>query len=248
LAHLYFQEEIALPPTAGAVFFTRLPDFLKNSEARLRWAIRFWGPQRHQESVKGYYRLISGIDRAVGRILDKLEELNLQETTVLLFTSDNGFYLGEKGLAGKWFAHEESIRVPLIVADPRRKDVAGSRRSHLALNLDIAPTILSLAGLPVPASMQGRSLLPVLDQTTAAWRKDFFYEHLFSHPRIPPSEAVRTERWKYVRYVGMNPPYEELYHLAEDPSERENLASDPAHSARLEDLRNLWQLWRQKAR
>lgn len=250
LKELYAGLEIPPPKTAESQYFDRLPVFLKNSENRMRWAVRFWGPARYQESVKGYYRLIGGVDVVVGRILDKLEEKGLAGRTAILFTSDNGFFLGEHGLAGKWLPHEASIRVPLIVHDPRLPaDRRGTRRDEIALNVDLAPTLLGLAGLPVPEGMQGRSLVPLLrGDRPSDWRTEFFYEHLFQHPRIPPTEAVRTQRWKYIRYVDSNPLFEELYDLDRDPLEERNLASDADHHDLLEAMRERWRRWREEVR
>lgn len=249
LESLYADVEIPPPRTAAWEYYERLPRFLKDSENRMRWAVRFWGPSRYQESVKGYYRLITGVDRVVGQILEKLQEKGWQENTILVFTSDNGFFLGEYGFAGKWYPHEASIRVPLLIYDPRLPESRRGRRlGQMALSIDLAPTLLELAGLPVPAAMQGQSLLPLLRGEEVPWRKEFFYEHRFEHPRIPPTEGIRTEEWKYILYVNSQPLYEELYHLRRDPLKEHNLASSPAHGKVLERMRALWKQWRQRVR
>jgi len=240
---LYQKGDLPLPVTARHRFYESLPTFLKNSEARLRWAIRFWGPARTQKSLKGYYRLISGIDAAVGRIMQALKESGTANRTAIIFTGDNGFYLGEYGLAGKWFAHEPSIRVPLVIRLPERRNQV-RRNPGPALNIDIAPTIIDLAGLPVPDKVQGVSLLRAMSGSGERPRSEFFYEHLFEHPRIPKSEAVRTRRWKYIRYLEMDPVYEELYDLEQDPLETRNLASDPASRTSLERMREKLEKWR----
>jgi arylsulfatase A-like enzyme len=239
IANLYTQITIPLPATATSEYFDRLPDFLKNSENRSRWAVRYWGPQRTQESLKGYYRLISGVDAAVGRILKKLNAAGFADNTVVIFSSDHGQYLGEYGFAGKWYPHEVSIRIPLIVFDPRLpKSRRGARTKDFALSIDIAPTILELAGVRPPKSIQGRSLLPVLrGETPADWRKDYYYEHHFKPPwkgmTIPRNEGIRTQRWKYIQYIDSKPLYEELYDLDVDPHETANLATKPLHAARI---------------
>jgi len=192
----------------------------------------------YQESVKGYYRLIAGIDDSVKQIRNELKKLKLDDNTVIVFMGDNGFFLGEHGLAGKWFAHEESIRVPLIIYDPRMKSKdEGKVRGEIALNIDIAPTILDLAGEKVPKEMQGRSLLPLLKNQNKNWRKDFFYEHLFDHPAIPKSIGVRTENWKYIRYPGEKAVFEELYDLKKDPLEEKNLSTNKTFQFVLKKLR-----------
>jgi len=235
---LYQDVTITPPETAAPKYFQALPKFLQQSEARRRWQLRFATPEMFQRSVKSYYRLITGVDVMVGQIRDELRRLHLENNTVIIYTSDNGFYLGEHGLAGKWFAHEESIRVPMILWDGR----AGSQRSarlrrQMVLNVDLAPTILDLARVPIPESMQGRSLLPLVRDDRSPWRSEFFYEHLFRHPtiKIPPSEAVRTQRFKYIRYIDYD--YEQLYDLQNDPHETRNLAYERPYRQTLQQLR-----------
>jgi len=233
---LYEDVTIPTPKTADPRYFDALPEFLRTSEARRRWNIRFSTPAKFQESVKNYYRLIYGVDVVIGKIRAELERLNLADNTIIILIGDNGFYLGEHGLAGKWFPHEESIRVPLLVYDPRApKKLRGLARDEFALNIDIAPTILQLAGLTVPPQMQGQSILPLLKGKRTKWRTDFFYEHLFAHKTIPKTEALRTPRFKYARYIDFD--YEELYDLKSDPHETRNLAKDPKHSQTLISLR-----------
>lgn len=245
IANLYSGIDIPLPLTATSEYFDRLPDFLKNSENRSRWAVRYWGPERTQESLKGYYRLISGVDAAIGRIVEKLAATGYADNTVLIFSSDHGQFLGEYGFAGKWYPHEVSIRVPMIVYDPRLPDTRkGSRTDDFALSIDIAPTILELAAIEPPAVMQGRSLVPVYrGQTPADWRKEYYYEHYFQpdpswNMAIPRNEGIRTADWKYIQYIDIDPPYEELYNLNDDPHEARNLASDPAQVDRIEKFRS----------
>jgi arylsulfatase A-like enzyme len=234
---LYSSGDLPFAKTSTSAYFDQLPDFLKNSEARLRWAIRFWGPARAQESIKGYYRLISGVDAAVGRITQALRNSGCLENTVIIFTGDNGFYLGEHGLAGKWFAHEPSIRVPLIVSIPHITEPARKRVTDLALNIDLAPTIIELAGETIPPEMQGKSLLKTVFGSLSELRSEIFYEHLFEHPRIAKSEAIRTSKWKYVRYIDFSPAYEELYDLENDPDEAINLALKDGYGQELKELR-----------
>ena len=256
LAGLYSDVTIPRPPLAAPAFYEQLPNFLKNSENRARWAVRFWSPARYQQSVKGYYRLITGVDRQVGRIMKTLRERGLAENTIVVFSSDNGFYLGERGFAGKWFPHEVSIRVPLIVHDPRLlEERRGERVDAMALNIDLAPTMLAYAGIEPPSAMQGRSLLPLVRGSEGgvggppdSWREAFFYEHPFEHRRIPRSQAVRTERWKYIRYPESDPLYEELYDLKADPHEARNLAADPAYAERMEMMRAASRKWRERVK
>jgi arylsulfatase A-like enzyme len=251
IANLYSDITIPPPATANNDLFERFPDIIKNSENRSRWAVRYFGPARTQESLKGYYRLISGVDLAVGRIVAKLDELGFADNTVILFSSDHGQYLGDYGLAGKWYPHEVSIRVPMIVYDPRLpQSVQHSRRSEFALSIDLAPTMLELAGVDIPERMQGRSLLPVLRREIPSdWRQEFYYEYLFNPPwegmTIPRNEGIRTQRWKYIQYIDSQPRFEELYDLDVDPLETMNLATQPEQQQRMNEFRE--QLGRMRA-
>ena len=233
---LYADLTIPPAPLSAQKYFEMLHEPLRTSEARKRWRIRF-APEHYQETVKDYYRLLNGVDRELGRLRAELETMGADEDTVIIFTSDHGFYLGERGLAGKWYAHEESIRIPLLVHDPRLKAKRTRPFTELALNIDFAPTLLEFAGLDAPSGVQGRSLVPNLKSPPADWREDFFYEHHFLPDRIPESEALRTQRWKYIRWGAPKPGVEELYDLAEDPRETVNLARDPDHKATLEKMR-----------
>jgi len=242
---LYADVTMPTPKTAAPKYFEVLPEFIRKSEGRTRWKTRFPTPEKFQESLKGYYRLIAGVDMALGRLLDALEGLGLDNKTVIVFTSDNGLYLGAHGLAGKWLMHEESIRLPLIVRDPRLpKNMQGRRRDEMTLSIDIAPTLLDMAGLDRPPCMQGRSLGPLLERRGVDWRQEWFYEHHFTAGgRIPESEGIRTRTWKYIRYINQEPLHEELYDLKHDPLEEHNLARDPNHQGKLNALRERWRIW-----
>lgn len=243
---LYADDTVPTPKTATPEHFKALPEFLQTSEARRRWEIRFPTPEKYQTSVKGYYRLINGVDEVVGRIRAALEKQGLADNTVILYAGDNGMYLGEHGLAGKWFMHEESIRVPLIVYDPRVPEKRkGARRDEMVLLNDVAPTILDFAGLDASPRVQGKSLTPLVKGKHPRWRKEWFYDHQFEHQRIAKNEGLRTERWKYARYSVDESPYEELYDLKNDPYEETNLANDPKHAKTFARMRDRSLQWRQ---
>ena len=237
---LYAHVQIPVSPKATDEWFGKLPSVAKTSEGRRRWAWRFDTPEKFQNIVKDYYRLITGIDREVGRIVESLNERGLRDNTVIVFTSDNGFFLGERGMADKWLMYEESIRVPMLIFDPREHK---SRTTDaLTLNIDLAPTILGLAAVGIPKEMQGQSLVPfVQGRRVSNWRRDFFYEHHTMTKIIPEVEGTRTERWKYVRWVTTSPLFEELFDLKTDPEELHNLASEPRHRKQLTALRDRWE-------
>ncbi|MEX2263199.1 MAG: sulfatase [Bryobacteraceae bacterium] len=246
-ADLYSDVTIPVPRTASPKYTEIFPPEMQRSENRRRWAVRFATPQLYQASVKSYYRLITEVDTVVGRLREHLARTGADRNTVIVFTADNGFYLSEHGFAGKWFMHEESIRVPLIVYDPRLPNAsAGARRTQMTLNIDLAPTVLTAAGLTPPVPMQGRNLYPLCEGNPKNWRSEWFYEHLFNNNGwIPPSEGVRSERWKYFRYPGTTPLFEEIYDLQADPREERNLAKSPQHAAQLDKLSKRVGIWRQ---
>lgn len=222
----------------------RQPDFLRRSlesEHGLRLVKN--ADERNREFAQ-YYRLIEGVDFCVGEIRKELDQRGLTGNTVILFSSDNGHFAGEHGFFGKWLMHEESMRVPLIICDPRLAVARHGQVSQaLALNIDLAPTVLELAGQAVPAAMQGCSLLPLLRDPAAAWRTEFFYEHLYRNSPVPPDriepcEGVRTRDWKYLVWIDQTgPAREELYDLRHDPMEMRNLVAEAAAHEQLELLR-----------
>lgn len=250
LKDLYADAVIPEPATAKPEYWDRFPDFFKeNNEGRKRWEMRFSTPEKFQEMVKGYFRLITGVDRVVGRIREKLAEKGLADNTVILFTSDNGFYLGEHGLAGKWWPHEESIRVPMILFDPRvPAKVKGSSVDEMALNIDVAPTLLALAGLDAPPSMQGISLAPVVRGDSVPAREDFYYHHDFLPARLAPTEGVLGGRYKYWKFIGREPEVEYLHDIQTDPMETRNLADSPEFRPVLESMRKRLEELRAAAR
>ena len=227
---LYENVTIPEPVMREESFFLAQPEYVRTGENRTRWHWRYDNPEKYQHSVKGYYRMISEVDTEIGKIRKALEAKGLDENTVIILMGDNGYFLGERQLAGKWLMYENSLRVPLIVYDPRQ--IGGQRMQSFALNIDVPATILDMAGIPAPDSWQGKSLFSKeLEQ-----RNEFLTEHLWQTPIIAPSEAIRTERWKYFRYIN-DPSREELYDLHSDPLEKNNLAGNPQYQRNLEELK-----------
>jgi len=239
-ATLYADTVVPVPPTATDAFFRLLPPSVRRSISRTRWELRFNTPDACQRTLRDYYRLVSGIDREVGRIRAALAEHGLAENTIIVLTSDNGFFFGERGLADKWYLYEESVRTPLVVHDPRLPAARRGRRSPaLTLNIDVAPTLLDWAGVAPPAGMQGCSLRPLLEHDAApdGWRCGFYYEHVSVRDKIAASEGIRTDRWTLIRWLDETPVVEELYDTAHDPLQERNVVADPAQAATLADLR-----------
>jgi len=183
---------------------------------------------------KNFLRCVMSLDRSIGEVMQSLEDLELDKNTVTIFLSDHGYLWGEHNIGGKWLLYEESIRTPIIIKDPRvRKTMQGLKLNQMALNIDIAPTLMDLAGIPVPAVMDGLSLLPVLEDKKAPLRDDFFMEHvgiIEVKTPIPDSRGVRTEDWKYIRYINVEPEVEEMYYIRIDPFESRNLIDDPEYA------------------
>jgi arylsulfatase A-like enzyme len=237
--HLYRDVKFPLPKTMSDEFFDNQPKFLRDTESRIRFNWRFDEAKKYQEMVAGYYRMISGVDLAVGRIVKAIDEAGMNGNTVIVFASDNGYFLGERGFADKWYIYEPSIRVPLLVRDPRLgKDLQGKAIEQMALNVDICPALLELAGVPIPKTVQGRSVVQLVKgERPTDWRTDFFYEHLFERNNIPKSEGVRTEQYAYVRWFEQNPVVEELYDHVADFDEVNNLIANPKFAEVRDKLR-----------
>ena len=232
---LLYSSEIPAPALAAQTYFDALPEAVRKGFNRVRWTWRFDTPEKYQHSVKGYYRMIAGVDLEIGKLRQKLAERGLADNTVIIVMGDNGYFLGERQLAGKWLMYDNSVRVPLIVYDPRATQHHDS--DALALNIDVPATILDLANLPQPKIYQGKSLLPIVEgEATDLQRDTVLLEHLWQFPDIPPSEGVRTREWKYLRYVN-DPGIEELYRLTDDPFETVNLSLDDAHQDKVLEFR-----------
>ena len=173
--------------------------------------------------VREYAEALMAVDDSVGRVVGALRDEGLLESTLLVFTSDNGFQFGEHGLIDKRTMYEASIRVPLIVHCPELFD-GGVRRPEMILNIDFAPTFLEAARAPIPAAMHGRSFHGLLDGTSDDWRDAFLYEYFWERafPQTPTVLGVRGDRYKLIRFHGVWEPYE-LYDLEADPHEMRNL-------------------------
>ena len=238
-------------PLVDETALERLPWFLSqdSNEGRVRYGWRFNTEEQYQRKMTDYFRLITEVDEAVGRLIDELKEQGVYENTLIFFMGDNGYFYGERGLAGKWYPYEESIRVPLLVHDPRLPESErGVVRDEMVLNIDLAPAIVAAAGLPSPGVMQGKDLARLyLGDTPPAWREEFFYEHptITNKDRIPTSEAVVRLDVKYAQWPEFE--HEQLFDLTEDPYEIENLADDPEYAALLDEMRGKLAEWRKTA-
>jgi len=175
------------------------------------------------------------VDLEIAKIRAQLTQQGLDKNTIIIVMGDNGYFLGEQRLADKWLMYDNSVRVPLIIYDPRtpvHRDV-----DDMALNIDVPATIADIAGAKQPADWHGRSLLPMVSESSKRIDRDtVLIKHLWEFKDIPPSEGVRTKQWKYFRYVN-DKTLEELYDLQADPQEITNLARNNSYKPVLNKLR-----------
>jgi len=269
-AHLFDDRDLPHPATFDDDYATRrlakeaqdmrfdislAPDYKKELPPNLTPAQRKeWIYQRF---VKDHYRALAGVDENLGRVLDHLDRRGLTEDTLILYTSDNGFYLGDHGWYDKRFMYEPSLRVPLLARYPRL-GVHGRVDTHMVQNIDFAPTILDFAGLKAPASMQGRSLRPLLEgKSVRDWRSSVYYAYFenswalagkgkeamrdptfefFTAHRVSPHRGVRTQRHKLIEYYAEG-DYWELFDLEKDPNELRNVFADSAYAGVVRSLK-----------
>ena len=198
------------------------------------------GTVTRDESILGRQRSLMAIDEGVGHLWRALQETGQLDNTIIVFTSDNGYFYGEHGLSvERRLAYEESIRMPLFVRYPAAIK-PGTVRDEFALNIDLAPTLLELAGAAPLRSMQGRSLVPLLKGTGSPWRSSFLIEYysdrVFPRIRQMGYKAVRSERWKYIHYLELE-GMDELYDLESDPYEMKNVIAQPGAARALAEMK-----------
>jgi arylsulfatase A-like enzyme len=211
----------------------------------------------YQRFVKDYYGAVAGVDENLARVMKYLDDTRQSDDTLILYSSDNGFFLGDHGWYDKRFMYEPSLRVPLLARYPRL-EAKGKVIDLMVQNIDFAPTMLDFAGVPVPESMQGRSFRPILEgKDPADWRRSVYYAYFenswllrgkskeemsdptfqyFTPHRVSPHRGVRTERYKLIEYYSEG-DYWELFDLASDPNELRNIYGDPSAAAVTADLK-----------
>ncbi len=240
----------------------KLPEVVvENARGPRLHAQRSSTPEKFQRLVRRFATQAYSVDEQVGLLVEKLKEKGMLENTVIIYTSDNGRFQGSHGLFDKCLLYEESVKAPLIVYDGRvPKEKRGFREDALISSVDMAPTILSLAGFEIPKSMQGRDFSGILNKTQnmKKWRDAVFMEDLFivdmfnaknkenvdeihkimiNENKSYRSHGIRTDRYKYFVYYEHNPKIEELYDLEKDPLEQDNLANNPEYSKLLKKMR-----------
>jgi N-acetylglucosamine-6-sulfatase len=223
---------------AGFVRGARREQWLANRDKPIPAELEpgVWDPKA--ENRLNYYRMMLSVDESVGQVLSTLEKLGVLDETVVMFTSDNGYFQGEHRRGDKRLMYEESIRIPLLVRFPGVAQV-GATPDEMVLNIDVAPTLLDLAGVEPPDVMQGMSFRPLLESRRVDWRESWLYEYFQEGwlPGIPTMFGVRTNRWKYITYPDIE-DIDELYDLRRDRYEMTNLAEDPEHADQLAEMRD----------
>jgi arylsulfatase A-like enzyme len=253
-SELYADDTIPLPFTYdSAYYYKKFPRDFRHpvpsethieNEARRRWRKRFSDPENYQKSVKNHHRLLTGVDESAGQMIKTLQKMGIDDNTIIIFAGDNGFYLAEHGLAGKWYGHEESVRIPFFIYDPRApKEKRGVSIDKMVLNIDVAPTILSLAGIEIPETMQGKDITPLFGNNHIPWRTEFFYEHTIHIPTIPKSIGVIHKDYTYLVYPELQSGFEEFYDMKKDPFQTNNLINDSDYHDIIEDFRRRTEEW-----
>ncbi len=233
----YEAAEMPLPETWNDDLSGK-PEYLKTARNRTQaLAYGYDDPANIRQHAKEYFASVQQMDAAVGRVLDEIESLEIRDNTWIIFMGDNGWMLGEHGMTSKVLPYEESMRVPMAIAGPNTKTQVVS---ELVLNIDLTATIYDLAGLPIPESLHGRSLLPLVRaEKPADWRTSFLYEAPSRQLGSQPLWAVRNARWKYIETeIDGDGTFAELYDLDHDSIEQGNVAKDPANAKAVEEFSN----------
>ena len=235
--HLYDNDTIPIPKNHHN---DSIPYFIKNYRDNIameRYQMRWRSSKHYQEGMKNYYALITHVDVVCEQIVNRLIQEQLINQTMIIFTTDNGLMHGAHGLAGKWYPYQESIRVPLIIYDPRMPhDKRGTIDQSLTLNIDLATTILGAANINPPERMQGRDIsnlyLPSISSEQKSWRTDFYYEYPIGEglPRDTSVTALVEKDWKYIYWPETK--YQQLFDLQNDPFEMHDLATNPTRQIR----------------
>lgn len=244
---LYKKLPYTLPPT----YYQTLNDDYKKlhwpewvRQQRYSWHGVDFPYHSHQdiaEIVQTYCETLMGVDESIGEVMDYLRSEGLDKNTLIIYMGDNGFSFGEHGLIDKRHFYEESVKIPFLVYCPEIFS-GGSTITKMVQNIDVAPTILSAAGLQPPASMPGKSFIPLLKGDSSSWRDKIFYEYYWEYdfPMTPTVFGVRTDKFKYIRYYGIWDT-NELYDLEKDPNEMNNLIENPSYSDTVRKMAN--ELW-----
>ena len=236
-AHLY--EDVDFPkPSTFETDYDNKPEAVKNADMKIGGTGTYSYVQDWNKFMRDYCRVLTGVDENVGRILDTLDELGIADNTIIIYTSDNGYFLGEHNFFDKRLMYEPSLRIPLCIRYPK-KVKPGTVIDNYALNIDFCPTITDYTGIPME-DMDGESMRPLLEgEPTPDWRTDFLYEY-YAYPdwhMVKPHKGVRNERWKFIQYYDFPEDEFELIDLKNDPEEKHNLYGDPKYDDVVKKMR-----------
>jgi arylsulfatase A-like enzyme len=236
VAKLYTGMKMPTPRLNSPEIIAAQPEFLRRSMHYDRFKWRWDTPEKYQHNMRNYLRMASGIDGVMARVLEHLKKKGFDKNTVIVYSADNGYYAGNRGFAGKWTHYDESLRVPLIIFNPRQKKHRGQVASQMALNIDIGSTILDYAGVARPKNYNGTSLKKIVQgETPKNWRRETLGEIHTKHKSIPSWSGIRAERYVYVHYSDND--YEFLHDLEIDPDQVKNYAKDKKYKKILEEFR-----------
>jgi arylsulfatase A-like enzyme len=245
---LYFEsvyggKKYKKPANYGAENATHLSPQAKSG--RQYNSYNFWrdSEESYQDAIQSYNQLIHGVDYALGMIRKSLEEQGVADNTIIIFTSDNGYSCGAHNFGGKVLPYEEASKSPLIIYDPRTpKNIRGIRRETITANIDLAPTILTYAGIEVPENMDGENLVPLVNNPKGIDREFVALINMWGNDEIQEMSVV-TKDWKYIYWQYSDKrmqPTEELFNIGKDQLEMKNLATNPKYAKKLEDMRKLY--------
>ncbi len=241
--HVYAGKKYKKPENYGAENATHLAPQAKTG--RQYNSYDFWreSEESYQEAIQKYNQLIHGVDYAIGMIREELENQGLADNTVIIFTGDNGYSCGAHNLAGKVLPYEEASKSPLIIYDPRLpQKKRGVKRETVTANIDMAPTILSFAGIKIPENMDGEDLRPLMKKPTGIKRKSITLMNMWGNQAIQAMSVV-TKDWKYIYWQYQDQkmkPTEELFNVGRDRLEMENMAANPKYSRTLKEMQKLY--------
>jgi len=241
--YVYANKKYTKPANYGAENAEHLAPQAKTG--RQYKSYKFWrkSEESYQATIRKYNQLIHGVDYAIGMIREELEKQGLADNTVIIFAGDNGYSCGAHNLAGKVLPYEEASKSPLIIYDPRLpENERGVKRETLTANIDIAPTILSYAGLEIPENMDGENLLPLIEKENGIDREAITLNNMWGNDEIQAMSVV-TKDWKYIYWQYSDDKMqatEELYHVGSDRLEMTNEVANPEYSKELDDMRQLY--------
>ena len=241
---VYKNVEFSFPENYGPENAQHLAEQARNGRQYLTLYYKFgFYPEKYQKTLRKYYQLIYGVDYALGMILDALKETGLDKNTVIIFTSDNGSFLGAHGMAGKVLPYEEGAKAPFIIYDPRNKNMGKKLRSEaLISNVDVAPTILALTGCDIPSNMDGKSILPVVDNPKADIREFLPVMNMWgTAPTHALAIVTKDHKYIYWPYEGYGmKATEELFNLKDDPYELKEVIGEESNKEILERMRGFY--------